>query len=330
MDKLNRIIAFGGRKGSGKTELAKMLTELSDHPFKKMAFGDELKLLCAKLCGIDSLEELNRMKNDPNEKLNFVFNYESVFQLARELRLDSKVILDYKLPNGQSIMDIKIETMRDMLQIIGTDIIRKIDPDWHVKKVREKIESMPSTTRIVIDDVRFPNELALIEDGLFGDFYFIIRPTLDNVSNHESETSISFNDCSNAKNIIINDGTLEALKEEWMSYAMTGERNKRFCLFNYQKNYDGYPFAFYAKSDNQRLEDFVAGLLLSKNQITGDYIGIDRETGIINYRTDNELQFQALRNILCCNYEKREQGKYYEISLYNPFIVESLKKYVSL
>jgi hypothetical protein len=64
----------------------------------------------------------------------------------------------------------------------------------------------------VIDDVRFPNEKKLIED-LGGQCWFVTRTTLDNVSNHVSETSITINDCWNR--IIINDNTLHYLLFKW-------------------------------------------------------------------------------------------------------------------
>jgi hypothetical protein len=67
----------------------------------------------------------------------------------------------------------------------------------------------------VIDDVRFPNEKALVEE-LGGDCWFVVRTTLDNISNHESETSIKWNDCWNK--IIINDTTLSNLKFKWEAF----------------------------------------------------------------------------------------------------------------
>jgi hypothetical protein len=67
----------------------------------------------------------------------------------------------------------------------------------------------------VIDDVRFPNEKKMIEE-LGGECWFIVRPTLDNISNHESETSITWNNCWNR--IIINDSTLPILLFKWETF----------------------------------------------------------------------------------------------------------------
>ena len=99
-----------------------------------------------------------------------------------------------------------------MLQFIGTDLIRKYNTDWHVNRIRAMIDV---NKNYVIDDVRYQNEKALIEE-LGGDCWFIIRTTLENISNHESETSITWNDCWNK--IIINDSTLPSLLFKWETF----------------------------------------------------------------------------------------------------------------
>ena len=107
---------------------------------------------------------------------------------------------------------VKIRDVRHMLQFIGTDLIRKYNIDWHVNKIRAMIDK---DKNYVIDDVRFPNEKKMIEE-LEGECWFIVRPTLDNISNHESETSITWNDCWNR--IIINDSTLPILLFKWETF----------------------------------------------------------------------------------------------------------------
>lgn len=79
-----------------------------------------------------------------------------------------------------------------MLQIVGTDIIRKYYPDWHIKQLVNEIESLPEDVNVVVDDVRFPNERKEIE-RLGGVVIFIMRPTmLSMVYNHPSEISLQW------------------------------------------------------------------------------------------------------------------------------------------
>ena len=92
---------------------------------------------------------------------------------------------------------------RELMQFIGTDLIREYCSDWHINKVREIIETN-GDKNFVIDDVRFPNERELIE-SLGGTLWFVVRPKLDNVSNHISETALKWQEFDN---IIVNNKLL--------------------------------------------------------------------------------------------------------------------------
>jgi hypothetical protein len=191
------VIGFAGRMRSGKTELAKICEA---NGYQKLYFALPLKQLCADILDI-SIDELNRAKNE-GIPIQITIG-EDVCQILSE-ETDIPLETTKELCNGKYL-----ETVRDMLQFIGTDYIRKYNKDWHVNKIREMINE---NTNYVIDDVRFPNEKKLIED-LGGDCWFVTRTTLENVSNHESETSITWKDCFNK--IIINDSTLYELLFKW-------------------------------------------------------------------------------------------------------------------
>ena len=201
------ILGFCGRMRSGKTELAKACVEKG---FTKLYFALPLKQLCADILDV-SIDELNRLKGD-NTDISLQLNDDICKILSEETDIPLDVVKETCL--GKTI-----STVREMLQFVGTDLIRKYNKDWHVNKIREMINP---NNNYVIDDVRFPNEKKLIEE-LGGDCWFVIRPTLDNVSNHESETSLSFNDCWNR--IIINDGTLQLLLFKWTLFLGDYEKS---------------------------------------------------------------------------------------------------------
>ena len=201
------ILGLCGRMRSGKTELAKVCVEKG---FTKLYFALPLKQLCADILGV-SIDELNRLKGD-NTDISLQLNDDICKILSEETDIPLDVVKETCL--GKTI-----STVREMLQFIGTDLIRQYNKDWHVNRIREMINP---DINYVIDDVRFPNEKKLIEE-LGGDCWFIIRPTLDNVSNHESETSLSFNDCWNR--IIINDGTLQLLLFKWTLFLGDYEKS---------------------------------------------------------------------------------------------------------
>lgn len=191
------VIGFAGRCRSGKTELAKICEA---NGYQKLYFALPLKQLCADILDI-SIDELNRAKNE-GIPIQITIG-EDVCQILSE-ETDIPLETTKELCNGKYI-----ETVRDMLQFIGTDYIRRYDKDWHINKIREMINE---NTNYVIDDVRFPNEKKMIED-LGGDCWFVTRTTLENVSNHESETSIKWKDCFNK--VIINNSTLNEMLFKW-------------------------------------------------------------------------------------------------------------------
>ena len=196
----NNIISFSGRKESGKTELANICV---DAGYEKRSFATALKKLVCYILNISSIDELNEYKTKPIGRTIDECMIDIIFD---ETGIDRKFIEDVtKKITSES-------TGRDWLQIIGTDLIREKDPDWHVRKT---FETMERDKKYVIDDTRFPNELnALKEMG--AECWFIIRNKTDNISNHPSETSLSYDDFD--YNVIINNSTIDDFRKKWKCY----------------------------------------------------------------------------------------------------------------
>jgi len=191
------VIGFAGRCRSGKTVLSEVCEK---YGYQRLSFALPLKQLCADILDI-SIDELNRAKNE-SIPIEITIGKDICEILSEETNIPIETTTE--------ICDGKyLHTVRDMLQFIGTDYIRKYNKDWHVNKIREMIDE---NTNYVIDDVRFPNEKKIIEE-LGGDCWFVTRTTLENVSNHESETSITWKDCFNK--VIINDSTLHEMLFKW-------------------------------------------------------------------------------------------------------------------
>ena len=191
------IIGFCGRLRSGKTELAKIC---ENNGYTKLYFALPLKKLCAEILDV-TIDELNKAKADGTDiSLTLSDDICEILSTETEIPIDTVK----HICNGKTI-----RTVREMLQFIGTDLIRRYNSDWHVNRIRNMI--LPDTD-YVIDDVRFPNEKKMIED-MGGHCWFVIRTIIDNVSNHISETSITWKQCWNK--IIINDKSLENLTFKW-------------------------------------------------------------------------------------------------------------------
>lgn len=194
------VIGLCGRMRSGKTELAKICEK---YGYERIYFALPLKQLCADLLDV-SIDELNRAKAEKYE-IGVTIGEDMCQIISEETEIPLNIVMEKC--NGVVIKDV-----RHMLQFIGTDLIRKYNTDWHVNRIREMIDINKD---YVIDDVRFPNEKAMVEE-LGGDCWFVIRTTIENVSNHESETSITWNDCWNK--VIINDSTLSNLLFKWETF----------------------------------------------------------------------------------------------------------------
>ena len=194
------VIGLCGRLQSGKTELAKICEK---YGYERIYFALPLKQLCADLLDV-SIDELNRAKAEKYE-IGVTIGEDMCQIISEETEIPLNIVMEKC--NGVVIKDV-----RHMLQFIGTDLIRKYNTDWHVNRIREMIDINKD---YVIDDVRFPNEKAMVEE-LGGDCWFVIRTTIENVSNHESETSITWNDCWNK--VIINDSTLSNLLFKWETF----------------------------------------------------------------------------------------------------------------
>ena len=193
----NNIIGFAGRARSGKTTLAKILHD--ENNYKILTIANYLKKLCCKLLGDISLTQLNELKNNDTDITNILKIDDNFIHIINEATGIGYEVIENELIN----LPYGIPTVRAMLQIVGTDIIRKYYPDWHIIQLVNEIKSLPDDVNIVVDDVRFPNERKEIE-RLGGIFIFIMRPTmLSMVYNHPSEISLQWFNFME-KRIIIN------------------------------------------------------------------------------------------------------------------------------
>lgn len=193
-----KIIAFAGRKRCGKTTLAKYLKEEENAVI--ITIADFLKHLCCKLMNM-SYEDLIINKDN-----NYTFDIIPDERWFKIIDNETHIGVDNI---KKELHDKHITSIRQLLQVIGTDVIRKYDEDWHVNKMIEEINSYSDDKLIVIDDVRFPNEKNAILN-LGGDVFFIIRSNSLSVSNHPSETALKWQDFEDDKVIINNYSNVDA------------------------------------------------------------------------------------------------------------------------
>lgn len=304
-----KLIGFAGRKRSGKSCLSKMLVEEENAII--ITIADYLKYLCCDLMNL-SYEELNYKKDN---------GY--TFDIVPDERWFK--IIDNKTKIGienirKELQNVHITTIRQLLQVVGTDVIRKYKENWHVQKMIEEIESYPEDKLIVVDDVRFPNEREAILN-LSGDVFFIVRPNVLDVSNHSSETALRWQNFDK-RHIILNDN-------------ITEEKFKLDFLIHYRNNFDFFImksiflyenenylhcscFGYEYNKDDELLSDIIRQVKFDK---------LFNEYGIIRYHTcSRKLSERYITEV--DDRIKYIEPRFNEFVTYNPLIVENLKLYL--
>lgn len=206
------IISFAGWAGSGKTRASEILSK--EKGFTKAKFAAPIKSIVERAAGVaeGAIEHLKGDKTGVYVSEETLAT-EILVQLglsrwAAEQRLiepsvhtsgiavlggvtTKQMLLDLEEISGEEFANM---TYRQVLQKLGTDIMRnKWRKDIHVCMQEDWIMKNKHKN-IVYDDVRFPNEITLLKK--YGaSTYWLHRPALSPQDRHESEVSLGESDC---------------------------------------------------------------------------------------------------------------------------------------
>ena len=193
------LIGFGYKLGVGKTTCANFLKG-----FTKLSFASGVKEETAEFLrhlGVKfKPENLYGSQKDKDETF-FVDIPRWCHLTPVKLFTPAKEFIGHSKPGFISL------TYRQILQLWGTEYRRRQDPDYWVKRLEEKLQGLK---KVVIDDVRFPNEVEMIH-RLGGRVIRIDRPGPDE-STHASEIILDTFDGWDG--VIENTGTLGELEEK--------------------------------------------------------------------------------------------------------------------
>lgn len=215
-----KILTFSGRMRSGKDMLCQAME--TAYGAKTFSLATHLKQLCCKIMDIElpMFSPWDRTKLDMWKNNRGVLTEEGLVLCNESI----KVISDYTGFGFERVKQvcgsIFFRSVRELLQLVGTDVIRTIDSSWHIKKTLQDIYKLPEKTIACVGDIRFPNELeAFRKSG--ADSYFIIRNNAEKVSSHLSENSLSHTNFPDNM-VIINNGTTETLCKEFVNKYAKG------------------------------------------------------------------------------------------------------------
>ena len=166
--------------GSGKTAIAKFLVK--EHNYRRIPFAEPLKLMMRTL-----LQH---------------FGYSESFT---DKLLNDSVLKEEILPElGVSL--------RSMMQTLGTEWGRKlVHPELWTLAWKHSVEGLGIYGRVVVDDVRFPNELGIVKAHPSSTLWWVDRPSVavaTEVMAHSSQQPL---DRAQFDKTIVNNGTLKDL-----------------------------------------------------------------------------------------------------------------------
>lgn len=196
-----KILGICGKKGVGKDTAAEILL---DKGWARLSFADPLKDLCAATFGIKPAKFYHPEFKDLKFPKPLVLGKEHadnfIAALDQPLYGHAQSHLIYDAFEGM-----EIHSARQLLQFIGTDVVRNcVKTTYWVDMAEKKLREWISRgTNVVFTDVRMPNERDLIKD--YGGTVIRVNRSVDNDDAHTSELQSFKVDCTISNNGSIKD-----------------------------------------------------------------------------------------------------------------------------
>lgn len=214
------IVAFGGKKRAGKGTMADVL--VNKFNYTKVSFADGLRNLAANVFGID-------VKNFTDDNLKeqpftnpIIFTEGHLGLLIADLEDQGFHVDEQSLTRLSTSLGTTFNNPRHLLQILGTDIIRKhYDDRIFLKMLDKKINQLAD---VVVDDVRFGVEREFLrERGAV--LCLVVRPSFSLTDSHSSENDLGHDGEYDV--IINNDDTLGKVQTEIEMWFYNFIKSKR-------------------------------------------------------------------------------------------------------
>lgn len=154
------VVGLTGFAGAGKSTAADYLVE--NYGFTRLSFAGPLKEMLRTLNPYIVASPVTSVNEEPL-RVNDLFT----------------VMTETQIKEGSAGAE-----YRRLLQVLGTDCIRAIDPDFWVKAA---VAQIAKGGKYVFDDVRFPNEAGVIQGYNPFSLWNIERDSVQAANGHSSE-----------------------------------------------------------------------------------------------------------------------------------------------
>lgn len=165
---------------------------------------------------------------------NYLIDHHGFKRMSFGDSLKEAANIIFGIPMEELYSDTKTPFVRDVLQKLGTECCRTLDPDVWVKALGRKLTDIKAhhpNTKIVIDDVRFFNEAFMLKFAWNAEVIKLKighedEITTDEQKKHESETALDKTPDSFFAATYINSGTKEDLYQ-FMETVLFLAKDKR-------------------------------------------------------------------------------------------------------
>ena len=234
MKKTPLLILVGYRKNSGKDTFSRMLLEILSQKGVETNlyhFAYPIKKLVSSLIGLpmEKIEELKNGGTGITWGEDFVRIGDCKYPLQRErfletaLRFFGKSGIERAKAGMEFLMNLEPPTMRETLQLMGTEAMKTMfcEEVWIDVATRLHFSEEGDCTRdaVIVPDFRFPVEYEYTKKIFHGETVTIRidRPGLPDDA-HSSEKAL---EDFPFDHVVVNDGSLEDLKEKAKNTAET-------------------------------------------------------------------------------------------------------------
>ena len=209
------ILGISGRARAGKDTLADLFVK--EFGFVRVSFADSLKEICSEAFDIKLSDFYDDASKDKKWDLPVYLTENTANKILKLIEQKGIIITeDQRSFFMEESLKLSFISPRDLLQKVGTDLCRKTinDQIWidiFINKI-SKAEGF-----YISADVRFKNEREAISK-LGGKNLLIVRPDLPEITLNSHESEILGCDSYMIDVTIINDSTINKLKDEVRSW----------------------------------------------------------------------------------------------------------------